>query len=660
MAILKCKLCGGDLNVQEGVSTAECEYCGSLQTVPNADNEKKLQLFGRANRLRANCDFDKAAGIYETIVTDFPDEAEAYWGLVLCKYGIEYVDDPGTGKKIPTCHRSSYDEVLADENFEQAMENADVVAQRLYREEAKEIERLRRGILEISNAEKPYDIFICYKETDEKGNRTIDSVLAQNLYERLTDKGYRVFFARITLQGKLGEAYEPYIFAALNSAKVMLVVGTRYEYFNAVWVKNEWSRYLKICAADKDRHLFPCYKDILPEDMPREFAHLQGADLGQIGADQDIVFNIQKYIPLRKQTQTTVSQGPSGNEAMLLKRGNMALEDGDWSSAGSFFEQALNSNPECAEAYLGKALAGFRYKDLDELVRRELYKARSNHTTATVTIPESGSRIMAAINQHAVPGYLEAADIQKIYYFDRSFQSAAEGWRKQKQNIIENVYQDRNLNRAKQFATGDLSNKIAEAMSKLLGEMDQEIALSEQTHNEAETELKKKYAAFLNQADDILLQKEEEAKAAQKADQETQEHRQRQAYAQRQSTLLSAYQEKLARVKELKKDRKKLKACRILRTINWIICFILYCILASSEGEANEAIGSIVIVYILPIGIIAASMRKKLWNKYQMYCSVANGIFKRHKQIKAMKTYLDGVLQIAETESGNAAAQLGR
>ena len=120
MAIIKCKMCGGDLTLIEGQSVAECEYCGSRQTVPAADNEKKLTLFARANRLRAACEFDKAAGIYETIVADFPEEAEAYWGLVLCKYGIEYVDDPATGKKIPTCHRSSFDSIMDDGNFEQA------------------------------------------------------------------------------------------------------------------------------------------------------------------------------------------------------------------------------------------------------------------------------------------------------------------------------------------------------------------------------------------------------------------------------------------------------------------------------------------------------------------------------------------------------------
>ena len=176
MAIIKCKMCGGDLEIQEGISVAECEYCGTQQTVPNVDNEKKLTLFNRANRLRAACEFDKAAGVYEAIVADFPEEAEAYWGLVLCKYGIEYVDDPATGKKIPTCHRSSFDSIMEDSDLEQALENADVVARKVYREEAKAMEELRKGIIEVSGKEEPYDMFICYKETDDKGERTIDSV----------------------------------------------------------------------------------------------------------------------------------------------------------------------------------------------------------------------------------------------------------------------------------------------------------------------------------------------------------------------------------------------------------------------------------------------------------------------------------------------------
>ena len=42
----------------------------------------------------------------------------------------------------------------------------------------------------------------------------------------------------------------------------MLVFGTGFEYFNAAWVKNEWSRFLKLMAQDKNKHLIPCYKNI--------------------------------------------------------------------------------------------------------------------------------------------------------------------------------------------------------------------------------------------------------------------------------------------------------------------------------------------------------------------------------------------------------------
>ena len=317
MAILKCKMCGGDLNIAEGVTVCECDYCGTKQTVPTADDEKKLTLFARANRLRFGNEFDKAAGVYEAIVADFPEEAEAYWGLVLCRYGIEYVDDPATAKKIPTCHRSSFDSVMDDSNFELVLEYADPVARGVYREEAKQIEELRRGIIAVSSKEEPYDIFICYKETDEKGERTIDSVIAQDVYTALTDKGYRVFFSRISLEDKLGVEYEPYIFAALHSAKIMLAFGTDYEYYNAVWVKNEWSRFLQLIAKGEKKTLIPCFKGIDAYDMPKEFAKLQAQDMGKVGALQDLMRGIEKILGVEKPQPTTNTTNANATQLML-------------------------------------------------------------------------------------------------------------------------------------------------------------------------------------------------------------------------------------------------------------------------------------------------------------------------------------------------------
>ena len=463
--MIKCKMCGGDLVLTEGQSVAECEYCGSMQTVPSADNEKKLTLFSRADRLRAACDFDKAAGVYESLVAEFPTEAEAYWGLVLCKYGIEYVDDPGTGRKIPTCHRSSFESIMDDPNFEQTLENADVAARKVYRDEAKQIEEIRKGIIAVSSNEQPYDIFICYKETAADGNRTIDSVLAQDIYDALTERDYRVFFARITLEDKLGSAYEPYIFAALNSAKIMLTIGTDYEYFNAVWVKNEWSRYLKLMAADKSKHLIPCYKDIDAYDMPKEFRHLQAQDLGKVGATQDLLRGIEKIIPRKVQQQTVIVQqqvAAGDSAAVPLKRGHIALEDRDWKSALKFFEEALNKDPECAEAYVGKALTIQSCTDIMALARLQLAKTQEAKSE-NKEIPEVTTHIQEMIAKFAVDDYLSASEIRKMYQFSRRYESTAESRRKQRDELKAEWGNHTVLARAAKYATGSLAEELKKA-----------------------------------------------------------------------------------------------------------------------------------------------------------------------------------------------------
>lgn len=153
--IIKCKMCGGDLAFEPGSTVCECEYCGSKQTIPSADSEKKTNLFNRANRLRMNSEFDKASAVYEQIVAEFPEEAEAYWGLCLCAYGIEYVDDPATGSKIPTCHRTLPTSIMEDSNFEQACDYADPVARKVYREEAKTLTASRRIFCRLRRARRP-------------------------------------------------------------------------------------------------------------------------------------------------------------------------------------------------------------------------------------------------------------------------------------------------------------------------------------------------------------------------------------------------------------------------------------------------------------------------------------------------------------------------
>lgn len=369
MSIFKCKMCGGELHINPGESVAVCEYCGTTQTLPKLDDDRRANLYDRANHFRRNNDFDKAAGIYEQILNEDKTDAEAYWSLVLCRYGIEYVEDPATHKRVPTVNRAQYTSIFDDEDYKAAIQYADAAQRVVYEAEAKAINEIQKGILEISQKEEPFDVFICYKETDANGRRTPDSVLATDLYHQLTQEGFKVFFSRITLEDKLGTAYEPYIFAALNSAKVMVVLGTKPEYFNAVWVKNEWSRYLALIRGGAKKVLIPAYRDMDPYDLPEEFSHLQAQDMSKLGFMQDLIRGIKKLTGVDKPAarETVVVQENTANTAPLLKRAFIFLEDGDWSSADEYCEKVLDLDPECAQAYLGKLMADLRVRKQEQL-----------------------------------------------------------------------------------------------------------------------------------------------------------------------------------------------------------------------------------------------------------------------------------------------------
>jgi tetratricopeptide (TPR) repeat protein len=360
-------MCGGELDVDGNSTVVTCDYCGTKQTVPTSYDEEIRSLYNRANILRMKSEFDKAEQLYEKILGKDDKQAEAYWGVLLCKYGIEYVEDPKTGKRIPTCHRTSFDAITADEYYKLALDNADSVQQGIYESEAKYIDGVQKEILAISQKEEPYDVFICYKETDENGKRTQDSVIANDIYYQLTQEGYKVFYAAITLEDKLGSAYEPIIFAALNSAKVMLSIGTKPEYFTAVWVKNEWSRYLKLMQKDHTKMLIPCYKDMDAYELPEEFAHLQAQDMGKIGFINDIVRGIKKVIVKSKLEQKSTASIANSNVANLLKRAYMYAEDGDFENANIYAEKILDIDSEFAEAYVVKLMCNLKQRKQEDL-----------------------------------------------------------------------------------------------------------------------------------------------------------------------------------------------------------------------------------------------------------------------------------------------------
>lgn len=520
MAIIKCKMCGGDMELNTDQRCGTCEYCGSTMTLPKVDDEQRAAAFNRGNHFRRIGEFDKALTVYEHIVQEDEADAEAHWCCALCRFGIEYVKDPASGVYIPTCHRASFDSFLEDVDYKAALQYADAVARIQYQKDGEKIAEIQRNILSVSQKESPFDIFICYKESDEHGHRTIDSTLAQEIYYQLTEAGYRVFFSRITLEDKVGQEYEPYIFAALHSAKVMIVVGTKAEYLNAIWVKNEWGRFLALMKEDRKKLLIPCYRDMDPYDMPEQLSVLQSYDMSKIGFIQDLTRGISKVLNKEeKQTvrETVVVQSEGGaNVDALLKRGYMALEDNEWKKAEDFFEQVLNLNAECAEAYWGKFLSMMKEKSTDTLIDNILQDTKKLDITKLEKLEaqqEDFNFVQEMVEKYSIPRYLEEDKIKNKLRYDFSFHST-KMYRQQQLDAQKHFWDTTKLyQRALSFASGEFAVELKRVKDTIISTMQQRV--NDAAADDAEKVARIK-AEYLTHLDNVKAALQEEYKEAQK------------------------------------------------------------------------------------------------------------------------------------------------
>ncbi len=290
-----CNICGANYEYRNGRWV--CPACGAYKT-EELSNEEVTLLYTAAQKLRIG-DFSEAENEYSDIVSKYPKNSSGYWGRLLSRYGIKYEED-FDGRKIPTCYATSIESVLHDKDYLKALELADKDSKKYYTEQAGYIERVRKEWVERAKKEKPYDIFICYKDSDLPNGigRTKDSIAAQELYIHLTEQGYRVFFSRESLRDKVGEKYEPYIFNALSTAKVMLVYGSSAEYITSTWLKNEWTRYEKRLQAGekKPNSLIVACDGFSPSELPSALSSMQCMDATKRTFYSDLDAQIKRII----------------------------------------------------------------------------------------------------------------------------------------------------------------------------------------------------------------------------------------------------------------------------------------------------------------------------------------------------------------------------
>ena len=529
MGGLKCKMCGSNLDIGDSITVCKCEKCGTSQTVPDIEDDKELKLFERAGRLRFNCDFDKAAGIYNTITDSYPEEAEGYWGLILCKYGIEYADN-ASGKKVPVCHRISYDSVMDDEDFELVMENSDSESRAIFREEAKIIEENRKKYIQIAESEQPYDIYISYRAKDDNGDKTAVSEIAGHLYNKLTSARYRVFLSEAALKGKKQSDCEPYIYSALNSANVMLALGTSYDDYNNVWVKNEWNRYLEIAEKNKNKCLIPCYKDVDEYDIPKEFAGLKVCQLGNDDTFNNIMAEIANVV--KKESVNQPAPKPEKAEPAeeieleeieiiepvdinkLLDEGFSAISDKNWKKANKLFFHVLDEEPDNSKAYWGQLLVQQECTNAREMADNLYLQVIGNTSDNTYEL-EIRDRRQEIKDKYPVANLFSEEEYANLFDVHFNYQSGVENT---KSAIAANnehyILSDNELfKRAKQNADAEVAAGIEEFVANVNRHLDEILKnVTEQEQQEIE-EARQQETAYFSKLEDAFKKADDMANA---------------------------------------------------------------------------------------------------------------------------------------------------
>ncbi len=332
MELKTCKTCGGSLKKLGNYYV--CEFCGNRWESDVSDDINAVQRSNAWETLRSG-DFEKAESLFDEIIVKDSKNYEAYWGKALSAACITYVTDLNENKKIPTCNNITEESFVENKYVKKAIELAPEKIAEEYKKQAKYIDDIRVEWLEKAKKEPDYDVFISYKDSDKEHgiDRTRDSIDAQDLYNALTEEGYKVFFSRISLRDKVSEQYEPYIYNAIKTAKVMIVFGEKVEYFSSTWIKNEWTRF-KVRIEKKEKHpnsLVVVYKNIDPNDLPVILKSRQCLNMQDVTFLRTLSNHIKKVTEAAKQSQKidkiTISGGKMAKKSTEIAQKTIQVRD---------------------------------------------------------------------------------------------------------------------------------------------------------------------------------------------------------------------------------------------------------------------------------------------------------------------------------------------
>lgn len=408
LKVLKCKNCGQPLdlrNAKDGV--IECDCCFSVFTLPKEESPSEATSYLRMGEHDLDSlNWSGAIEAFKKAAEKDKSEPEAYWGLALASYRVQYLKDLVNNRLQPISHIISPKKFVESSNYQTALKYATPAQRKEYQKKAAEIDYIKDEFLKLKSSRLEYDCFICVKVTDKEGNKTKDSQDADYIYDLLKRNGYKPFLSEREIRNKTGADYEARILYALHSCESMLVVCHNEEYLNTDWVKNEYTRFLSLVNdEEKDSDSITIVYNGTPiEKLEGKRGKIQGIDFSRRDADGDIIKFVDDHTPkakakreeakrrkqaeeeeIRRQIEeqkksqreleeklknlrSNTGVGAVATVDSLMKRAKQEMESGDYDKARDYCNKVLDIDPENAEAWWGLFLCDFKISDENQLL----------------------------------------------------------------------------------------------------------------------------------------------------------------------------------------------------------------------------------------------------------------------------------------------------
>lgn len=372
----------------------------------------------QADNFRQMADFTHAKMIYKRVIDENPDAdlTSAYWGVYLCDNNVVFEKD-GKGDVFPSFYKVLTEQSVENEYYQRAIEcstafhpdkTANLVAL------AGKIDNDRKMYWDINAKSEPFDVFICFKN-----DNGLSSMWAREIYNRFTRK-YNVFFSEETLKyiKSLYREYEPNIYYALYTAKVMIVICKDRKELESQWVQNEWFRFSEINKrAGMGKAIIPIFvDDFNPNNLPESLWHTQG-----LKADHQLIANLEEQLKeyllhdsssaakgsskvdkeriekdraLEKELQHRLSELEKSLKDTALSESVVKIQNllnimwikiqefGEFNEAKERANEIIRINADCSKAWLGLAYIDFYARSEEDFIKNFRYYENSNYKLA--------------------------------------------------------------------------------------------------------------------------------------------------------------------------------------------------------------------------------------------------------------------------------------